>query len=315
MMLAAVCFASLNAILRLLTAGIPPLELVFFRNFAGLVFMLPWLFRHGLSGLKTDHHGLYFSRSFLGFLSMMMWFTALAAMPLAEATALSFTSPLFATIAAVLVLGEVVRVRRWSATLIGFLGAMIVLRPGIDSLYFAHLLVLGSSAIGGFNAVLVKQLTRTEPANAIVTYMTLYIMPISLIPALFVWVWPPLWTLPWMLVMGLVATIGHQATTRAFATVDASSLTPFDFARLPVSALLAYLAFGEVPDRFVWLGAAVIVAASAYIAHRESQLYREARQSKPPPVAPAATSETAAVHTTSPRANIRRAEAERKAGG
>ncbi len=274
---ACLCFAGMNVIIRQLTYDMHPFEVVFFRNLAGLAFMLPWLCRAGTTGLRTDHHRYYLGRSFIGFLSMLFWFTALAMMPLAEATALSFTAPLFATIFAVVLLHEVVRARRWTATAIGFLGTMIILRPGFTDLGMAHALVIASSALAGINASLVKQLTRTESANAIVTYMTLYIVPMSLIPALFVWVTPPWHTVPWIVALGLVATLGHQAMTRAFAATDASVVMSFDFARLPFVALIAWLVFGEVPDVWTWVGAAVIVGASTYIAHREASVARAAR--------------------------------------
>lgn len=268
------CFAAMNGIIRYLAAEMHSFEIVFFRNLAGFAFMVPWLLRTGFSGLRTDFHRLYLGRSFMGLLSMLAWFSALAMMPLAEATALSFTAPLFATIFAVILLGEVVRARRWTATVIGFLGAMIVLRPGFIELGTAHALVIASAALAGFNATLVKQLTRTESANAIVTYMTLYIIPMSLIPALFVWVMPPWHTVPWIVLLGLVATLGHQALTRAFAATDTSLVMSFDFGRLPFVAVIAWLAFDESPDIWTWIGAAVIVGSSVYIARRESTLMR-----------------------------------------
>jgi drug/metabolite transporter (DMT)-like permease len=274
---AALCFAGMNVMIRQLSVDMHPFEVVFFRNFAGFAFMLPWLVRTGTSALRTDHHRYYLGRSFMGFLSMLLWFTALAMMPLAEATALSFTSPLFATIFAVILLHEVVRARRWTATVIGFIGAMIILRPGMANLDLAHALVLASSALAGVNAILVKQLTRSESANAIVTYMTLYIIPMSLVPALFVWTMPPPHT--WLLIalLGFVATLGHQAMTRAFAATDTSIVMSFDYARLPFVAIIAWFAFGELPDLWTWVGAAVIVGASTYIAHREATVARARR--------------------------------------
>jgi drug/metabolite transporter (DMT)-like permease len=287
MTLACLCFAGMNVIIRQLCHDMHPFEVVFFRNLGGLAFMLPWLVRVGASALRTDHHRYYLGRSFLGFLSMLLWFSALALMPLAEATALSFTSPLFATIFAVILLHEVVRRRRWTATIIGFLGAMIILRPGFAELGLAHALVLASSALAGINAILVKQLTRSESANAIVTYMTLYILPMSLIPALFVWVMPPMHTWPLIVGLGLIATIGHQAMTRAFVATDTSIVMSFDYARLPFVALIAWFVFGEVPDLWTWIGAAVIVASSTYIAHREATIAR-AGQTRPASLARAA---------------------------
>lgn len=266
------CFAAMNVLIRQLAEDMHPFEVVFFRNLGGLAFMLPWLVKVGAAALRTDHHRYYLGRSFLGFLSMLLWFSALAMMPVADATALSFTSPLFATIFAVIILREVVRARRWTATFIGFVGTMIILRPGLSDLDLAHWLVLASSALAGINAILVKQLTRSESANAIVTYMTLYIVPMSLVPALFVWTMPPPHTWPLIGLLGLLATIGHQAMTRAFAATDTSIVMSFDYARLPFVALIAWFAFGELPDLWTWVGAAVIVGASSYIAHREAKV-------------------------------------------
>jgi drug/metabolite transporter (DMT)-like permease len=201
----------------------------------------------------------------------------LALMPVAEATALSFTSPLFATVAAALLLGEIVRLRRWTATILGFVGAMVVIRPGFGAFDWAHVLVLASAALGGWNAITVKQLTRTDNPNVIVLYMTIYLAPMSLIPALFVWQWPSWHALGLVFLLGVCATIGHQSFTRALAACEASYVLPFDFARLPMVAFIAYLAFGEVPDIWTWIGGGIIVAATVYIARREAQLARAAR--------------------------------------
>lgn len=274
MLVACLSFAVMSALIRQLSAYMHPFEVVLFRNLAGFAFMLPWLLRSGVIALRTDHHRLYLGRSFLGFLSMLAWFSALALMPLAEATALSFTAPLFATVFAVLILGEIVRARRWTATAVGFVGAMIVLRPGFAEPGLGHTLLLVSAALHGFNAIVVKQLTRTENPNAIVTYTTLYILPMSLVPALFVWTIPPWEAVPWIVLLGLVATFGHQALTRAFMVADTSVVMSLDFGRLPFVALIAWLAFGEVPDLWTWIGAAVIVAASVYTAQREAAVAR-----------------------------------------
>jgi drug/metabolite transporter (DMT)-like permease len=272
MTLAAAGFAAMNVVIRAMNQELHPFQVAFLRCATGCAFMLPWLARTGFGGLRTASHKLYLTRAFVGYASMLCWFTALASLPIAEATALSFTSPLFATAAAALLLGEVVRQRRWIATIVGFCGAMIVLRPGLDAVSFAHVLVLASAALGGWNSITVKQLTRTDNPNAIILYMTLYLVPMSAIPASFVWQWPSMHA--WMLtfLLGLFATLAHQSFTRALAVCDASYVLPFDFTRLPMVALLAYLAFGEVPDLWTWVGGAVIVGATVYIARREAQI-------------------------------------------
>jgi drug/metabolite transporter (DMT)-like permease len=272
MTVAAAGFAAMNVVIRAMNQELHPFQVAFLRCVTGCAFMLPWLARTGFQGLRTASHKLYLTRAFVGYASMLCWFTALVSLPIAEATALSFTSPLFATAAAALLLGEIVRRRRWTATIVGFLGAMIVLRPGLDVVSFAHVLVLASAALGGWNSITVKQLTRTDNPNAIILYMTLYLVPMAAIPAAFVWQWPSAHA--WMLtfLLGLFATIGHQSFTRALAVCDASYVLPFDFTRLPMVALLAYLVFGEVPDLWTWVGGAVIVGATVYIARREQQI-------------------------------------------
>lgn len=284
MLMACVAFAGMGATARYLTRVLPPQELIFFRNAIALAWMLPWIARVGLAGLQTAHFRVYVGRSILAFLSMLCWFTALAALPLAEATALGFTQPLFATVLAVLLLGEVVRLRRWTATVVGFLGAMVILRPGVDEVTFAHVLVLLASATGAVTTVVVKRLTRTEDPNTIVTYMTLLATPLALLVALPVWTWPdgPTWF--WLVVLGLLGTIGHQGSTRAFKLLDASLAASLDFIRLPMAAMIAWVAFAEVPDIWTWIGGAIIGGASIYIARREAQLARE--RTAPAPARP-----------------------------
>ena len=165
------------------------------------------------------------------------------------------------------------------------IGAMIVIRPGFAEINLAHILVLASAALGGWNAITVKQLTRTDNPNAIIVYMSLYMVPLALVPALFVWQWPSLHAIGLIFVLGCFATIGHQLWTRALVICEASYVLPFEFARLPMSALIAFFVFAEVPDGWTFLGGAIIVAATVYIARREAQLARAgAQEGRTPPV-------------------------------
>jgi drug/metabolite transporter (DMT)-like permease len=292
-------FAGMIGCIRTLSDDLPPLEIVLFRNLFSFAFMVPWLLMSGLSVLRTSHHKLYLGRSMIGFVSMCLWFTGVAYLPLNESTALSFTAPLFASVGAVIFLGEVIRLRRWTATIIGFLGTMIILRPGLVELTWPQIVILMSAVTSGINAVMVKQLTRTESPNAIVTYMTLYALPFSLVAASFVWVTPPVHTWPIILLLGFFATIGHLCLTRAFVCMDASSVTALDFSRLPFVALIAWFAFGEAPDIWTWMGAAVIVSATVYITHREAVVARAQARSIPTmPVAIAASRERGTIATT-----------------
>src|SRR5262249_45629783 len=225
--------------------------------------------------LRTGRFGLYLWRTSIGLLSMFTWFWALALLPFAEAVALSFTTPLFATIGAALFLKERVRLRRWSATLFGFIGVLVILRPGAEATFtIGAVLVIVSCALSGATTLMVKDLLRTEPPNAVVTYMVLLMTPISLGPAVFVWTWPAPLTWLVLLGMGLVATIGHLCLTRSYKLAEASAVLPYDYTRMIFAAGIGYVWFGEVPDRWTWLGAAIIAASAIYIAHREAVLSR-----------------------------------------
>ncbi len=309
MLAACVAFGCMGITVRHLTQNLPPFEVVFFRNALSLAWMMPILAHQGFAVLRTAHFGLYAWRSAIALATMLCWFTALKSLPLAEATALSFTQPLFATVLAVIMLHEIVRRRRWTATIIGFIGAMIILRPGVAEVSFAHVLLLTSSLIGALNAITVKQLTRTEHPNAIVTYMTLLITPFSLAIALPGWESVPLSLWPWLAAMGFFGMLGHQLSTRAFGLIDASLVSAFDFMRLPFSALLAWIIFAEVPDRWTWIGGAIIAGASIYIARREAQLARAA--SLEPPATTATGTDAGA--TRVPHARPRPPAAEKRA--
>ena len=265
-------FSSLNAAIRYLTASLHPFEIAFFRNLFGLAFMLPWLFRSGMAGLKTGRLKLYVWRTAIGLSSMLLSFSALALLPLSLAVALSFTAPLFVTMGAALFLGETVRIRRWTATLLGFAGILVIVRPGAAPLNIGMLLMIASAALNAATTLIVKRLSGTESANAIVTYMVLLMTPMSLAPALFVWQAPPvsLWLL--LVGLGLAGTLGHLCYVRALRLAEASAVLPFDYGRMIFSALIGYYAFSEIPDRWTWIGSAIIAGSAIYIARRESQL-------------------------------------------
>src|SRR5215813_8509659 len=283
---AALFFAGLSGMIRYLSESLHPFQVTFFHNLFGLVFMLPWLCRAGFGGLRTGRLKLYAWRSFLSLLSMLCGFSALTMIPFDQAIALSFTVPLFATIGAALILHEVVRARRWTATIIGFIGVLIIVRPGFGGP------AMGGSASGSTSlgvglsilaavisaqiTLIVKNLARTEPSDAIVTYMVLLLTPMSLVPALFVWQWPP-WSLwPWIVSLGVLGSTGHMCYIRSFAAADASAVMPYDYTRMIFAAAIGYFAFNEPPDLWTFVGAVVIAGAALYIAHREVILRQSA---------------------------------------
>jgi drug/metabolite transporter (DMT)-like permease len=270
-------FSMMAGLIRFASASLDPLQIVFFRNVFALLVMSIWLARAGLGGLRTQRIGLHFARATFGLAAMSCWFSAVALLPLAQAVALNFTVPLFATIAAALVLGEIVRLRRWSATIVGFLGVLVIVRPGFETVSPATGLPILAALFMAAAATSIKSLSRTEDPSAMVFYMNLFLTPMSLVPALFVWQWPDPVTFAACVGIGLLAAGSHQLMTRAFTRADASAIVPFQYLRLPFTAVIAFLAFAEIPDIWTLVGAIIIAGSAIYIAQREAAANKAAR--------------------------------------
>lgn len=283
---AACVFAVMSALIRLGSEELHPFQLAFFRNLFGLLIILPWLQKSGIASLRTERRGLYFLRAVIGTCTMLGFFWTLSVLPLASAVALSFTAPLFVTIGAALFLKEAVGSRRWTATLVGFLGTLIILRPGSDTISAPALVALAAAGAMACSVLIIKVLSRTEPSNAIVAYMVLMMTPLSLLPAVLVWEWPSPQTWLIAVAIGLFGTGAHMLFTRGIQLADASLVMPFDFVRLPLVALIGWLLFGQTVDALTWVGAIVIFGAGVYIAHREG------RRKPRTPAAPKSLSES-----------------------
>jgi drug/metabolite transporter (DMT)-like permease len=276
-----VFFAFMVIAIRLASDTLHTFEIAFFRNFFGLLAALPLLLRHGPGLLKTDQLPRYVFRCVIGVVSMFCGFWAIGHLPLAQAVSLSYSTPLFVTIAAVLWLGEQVRMRRWAAVIIGFIGVLVIVRPGTEGFSAGTLVALSAAVLSGIVAIQIKQLSHTEPADRIVIMTTLLWVPMSLVPALLVWEWPQGITWLWVIAAGVLGTGGHMLWTRALKLGDVSALTPISFMQLPIVAVLAFVLFGQGVDRWTVVGAGIIFAANAYIAHREAQLARRAATTAP----------------------------------
>ena len=279
MLLSAALFAGMAVAIRLASAQVHAFEIAFFRNFFGLIFALPLLSKLGFGLLKTERLPLYFFRCLIGLGAMFSGFWALVHLPLSQAVALSYTTPLFVTIGAALFLGEVIRARRISALALGFVGTCVILKVwtfGASWLSSGVWIALVSSLLGASAAVSIKFLARTESAEAIVFYMVLIMTPLSLLPALAFWRWPDAYGWFYLVLTGAFGTAAHIAMTRAYKLGDVSALTPLIFVQLPIISVAAWLLFNEVPDRYTVYGALIVFIATAYIAHREMFLARRA---------------------------------------
>jgi drug/metabolite transporter (DMT)-like permease len=281
LMLASTLFFGLMAItIRYASHSLSTFEIAFFRNTFGLLALLPMLRRSG-APLKTQQLPKYLLRSAIGIGSMLCGFWAIGHLPLSQAIALSYSTPLFVTIAAVFWLGEHVRKRRWAAVLVGFLGVLVVVRPGTSGFTLGSLVAVMAAVFSAVVAIQIKQLSRVDQADTIVFYTYVFWVPLSLVPALFVWQWPQGIVWLWLVLTGLCGTGGQLLWTRALRLGDVSALTPISFMQLPVVSVAGYVLFGETIDRWTVVGAAIILAANAYIAHREVLLARSAATAAP----------------------------------
>ena len=269
---AMILFSTMGVFIKLSSSQLHPLEVVFFRNFLALFFLTPWIFHQRATVFKSNRKKLYTLRAVFNVVGMAAGFTALTLIPLAEATALSFTAPLFATLGAVLILGEIVRQRRIIAIFFGFVGMLIILRPGIEAVSPGALLAIANAITIAITVLIVKKLTTTEKPITIVAYMALLQTPMALIPALFYWEWPSLITWTWLFCLAGAGTIGHLMYTKAIQLAEVSQLQPIDFVRLPIIALFGYIVFAEKPSIWVWIGGAVIFLSTAYVTHREATI-------------------------------------------
>jgi drug/metabolite transporter (DMT)-like permease len=276
LMVAAAAATSVQGLLIRVAAdsGIHAFEVAFFRSFFGFVAMAAVVLATTRRVPRVTALRPLGGSSLFHLMAMLSFFYGMAMMPLAESAALTFTAPLFGTLAAALFLGERVHARRWIAILVGFLGVLVVLRPGMVPVGIGPALVLFSTVAFAGVTVLVKRMTATEATTSVVFYQSLFVSLLTLPAALPVWTTPGLAMLGWLALMGALSTVGWLCFTRAFALADASALLPLEFTRLPFVALLGYLVFGEVPDIWVWVGAAVIFASGLAIAHRENAAAR-----------------------------------------
>lgn len=250
--------------------GMNPNMIAFFRMALALLCMVPWALHVGWQELKTDKIGLYCFRALISTGALMTWFWAISLIPLAEITALSFLAPLFATIGAAVFLKEKVRAPRWIATSIGFIGALIIIRPGVIEMSMGSWLALAGAGFLGISILNIKTLSRTESPNKVVFYMNFLMTPLALIPALYSWELPPSALWGWVLAMGPVAVVAHITLVNAYSLADASAVVPYDFSRLPFAVLIGWIAFGEIADIWTWVGAVVIFCSALYIARREA---------------------------------------------
>ena len=217
MFLATIVLAIMHSMVRYISGELHPFMVVFFRNLFGLLFIIPLVWRNGLSDMKTTHPRLTFLRAVSGIIAMVCWFYGLAMVPTAEATALSFTAAIFTALIAFIFLREKMKLRRWAAIGSGFFGVIIVLQPNTENFNPYMLLILVSCVFWGFSVTLVKLLTRSDSTTSIVAWMSILLTIFSLPMAWLNWSTPTLEQFGILLCMGVLGTLGHLGMARALA--------------------------------------------------------------------------------------------------
>ncbi|WP_050528504.1 DMT family transporter [Pseudorhodobacter aquimaris] len=276
MLASGLLFVVVTGIVRYLGTDLPSAQSAFLRFGWGVLILVPSLLSLTRSGIPQGLGTTVFFRGAFHTIAVVMWFYAMARIPVAEVTAIGYLNPVCVTIGAALVFGERLAARRLIAIAIAIVGALIILRPGIREVEPGHWSQLGAATCFAISYLFAKSLSGKMPAGAIVGLMSLTVM-LGLLPVA-IWVWVPvsLVQIGWLGMVALAATAGHYCMARAFATAPLSVTQPVVFLQLVWAAMLGYFAFGESVDPFVMLGGTIIIGSVSYITWREAQLKRRA---------------------------------------
>jgi len=283
MVLTGLMFTCVTGIVRHLGSDMPAIEAAFIRYAIGLLMVLPMMrsliaHRPGPRLMK-----LFALRGLVHGVAVMLWFFAMARVPVAEVTAIGYVSPIFVTIGAVFMFGEKLHLRRLAAIAAGLLGTMIILRPGFQEISVGQLAQLCAAPLFASSFLLAKKLTQEVDTAVIVGMLSLFCTLVLLPGALMQWRDPTWDELLWLALTALFATTGHYTLTRAFRVAPLTVTQPVGFLQLVWAALMGIVIFDEALDPFVIAGAAVVVAAATYITHREAKAARHAQT--PPAIA------------------------------
>ena len=242
----------------------------FFRCFVGLIIILPFVTYNKFQALKSKNIKLQFFRSFINVISMMTWFSAIGILHLEKATALGFTTPLFTTILAIIILGEIIKIHRITALFLGFVGVLIIVRPGYLPLDFGTMLMLVASVSFSFVLIMVKKLSDVDSSLTIIFFHLLFMTPLTFLVAIFVWEGINFSQLMVFILMASAGLISHWCLAQAFKLSDTTSIMPLQFTKLIWASIIGFYIFSEIPDIFTWFGAIIIFSSVIYITYREA---------------------------------------------
>jgi drug/metabolite transporter (DMT)-like permease len=284
LLLAFVFFTAEVVAMRMVANALPMSQMVLVRSASQLVVVLPLILAAGPSFLRTQHLKLHSLRGMLSVLGYFCYFYSFTHLTIVDATTIGFSRNLFITAFAGLFLAEIVRWRRWSATIIGFLGVLVMMQPGsggtILQLDLSYAIALIGAMTGAAITLATRALATRESPMQIIAYIGIFTTLGSAIPGLYWWVMPNLEQAFWLFVMCAVGVIGQYIAVHAFRLGEASALAPVDYLRLLYAVAAGFLLFNELPGLHTLIGALIIVLSTLYITYREAQLRRQ-REAKP----------------------------------
>lgn len=272
MLMAVALFGAMDALVKWLTAGYPTIQIMFFRSVFALPPVLLMVARgpHGFGALRTRQPVAHATRSLFGLGAMLCFFYSYSFMPLADVTAIAFSAPIFIAFLSVWLLGETVGLHRWSAIVVGFIGMLVIVRPGMGMLQSGALVVVAATALYALAMIQIRKLGRTEPSTTIAFYFTLFCLVFTGLALPWFWVTPALADLPLLAGVGLLGGCAQLLMTRAYTLAPAAVVAPFDYTHMLWAVLLGWYLWGDFPGLQVWIGCAIVVASGLYILYRET---------------------------------------------
>jgi len=276
MALTGILFVGVTGIVRHLGSNLPAVEAAFIRYAIGLLIISPVFLRLRHHRPSASNMKFYAGRGLVHGVAVMLWFYAMARIPIAEVTAIGYVSPIFVTLGAVFFLKEKLQFRRIMGVVCGFIGALVILRPGFETINLGQMAQLTAAPMFAASFIMAKKMTdKTDPA-LIVAMLSLF-CTLTLLPgAILQWRPPSTEEILWLTLTACVATTGHYTLTQAFKAAPITVTQPIAFLQLVWASSLGMFVFNEPLDFYVMLGGGIIVAAATYISHREAVIARKA---------------------------------------
>ncbi len=256
--------------IKLLSQDLNPFMIAFYRCLFGVIIMLPFMIYNHPDAWKTHNTKLQFIRCSINVYSMISWFTAIGTLQLEKAAVIGFTTPLFTTILAIIFLGEVIRVQRISALIIGFIGILVVIRPGYIPFESGALWLLSAALTFSIVIIIVKKLTEKDSSLTTAFYQMAFMVPPTFLIALFFWESVNLNQIFIFIFVAIAGFITQFSFAQCLKMAETTFIMPIQFTKLIWLSVIGYLFFKEIPDIWTWLGASIIFSSILFIAYRET---------------------------------------------